>query len=295
MSAVDGKVCAVTGAGSGIGRALALELERRGARRALSDVDEAGLAETQRLLSREAHTARVDMADRDAVVAWAADVAQHFGVVHQVYNNAGIAFSRTVEESEWADYERVLGVNLWGVIHGTKAFLAHVIASGDGHVVNVSSLNGYLAQGEMSHYCASKFAVRGFTESLRIEMLDAGHRVGVTSVHPGGVRTSIADNALESARALGMEVTAAHEARRRTYNEKLLRMPPAEAARIIVDGVEAGKGRVRVGRDARFVDRFVRLAPERYPRLVVAFDKRLRGTGSRRRAAHSPTAADAAS
>ena len=115
----------------------------------------------------------VDVADRDAVEAWAAAVAAHHGVVHQIYNNAGIAFSRPVLESEYADYEQVLGVNLWGVIHGTKAFLPHVIASGDGHVTSISSVNGFFAQSRMSHYCASKFAVRGFSESLRVGDADA--------------------------------------------------------------------------------------------------------------------------
>ena len=279
MTAVAGKVCAVTGAGSGIGRALALGLARRGARLALADRDEAGLqatAEAVRAAGAEVHVQPLDVSDRDAVVAWADAVAQHFGVVHQIYNNAGIAFSRTVEESEWADWERVLAVNLWGVIHGSKAFLPHVIASGDGHVINVSSLNGYLAQQEMSHYVTSKFAVRGFTETLRIEMLNAGHRVGVTVVHPGGIKTSIADNALQDARASGQPITEADEARRKMYNDKLLRMDPAEAADIIIKGVESGKPRVRVGNDAKVVDLVVRAFPSLYPRLVVAFEQRMR-------------------
>jgi NAD(P)-dependent dehydrogenase (short-subunit alcohol dehydrogenase family) len=279
MSAVSGKVCAITGAGSGIGRALALGLARRGARLALADRDEVGLqatAEAVRAAGAEVHAQSLDVTDRDAVVAWAATVAEEFGVVHQIYNNAGIAFSRTVVESEWADWERVLAVNLWGVIHGTKAFLPHVIASGDGHVINISSLNGYLAQQEMSHYVTSKFAVRGFTETLRIEMLNAGHRVGVTVVHPGGIKTSIADNALEDARALGQPVTEADEARRKMYNDKLLRMDPAEAAEIIIKGVASGKPRIRVGNDAKVVDLVVRAFPSLYPRLVVAFERRMR-------------------
>ena len=164
-------MCAVTGAGSGIGRALAVELARRGARLAISDVDPDGLAATAAAIGGEVHETVVDVADRDAVEAWAAAVAEHHGVVHQIYNNAGIAFSRPVLESEYEDYEQVLGVNLWGVIHGTKAFLPHVIASGDGHVTSISSVNGFFAQSRMSHYCASKFAVRGFSESLRSEML----------------------------------------------------------------------------------------------------------------------------
>lgn len=280
MSRVAGKVCVVTGAGSGIGRALALELAARGARGlAISDVNADGLAETARMLRDgapvEVHEQTLDVSDREAMEAYAQAVAGHFGVVHQIYNNAGIAFSRLVEESTYEDYERVFGVNLWGVIHGTKAFLPHVIASGDGHVINISSLNGILAQNKMSHYCATKFAVRGFTETLRLEMATAGHRVGVTVVHPGGVRTAIADHAMEDARRRGLEVTEADERRRRLYNEKILRMSPAKAAKIIVGGVERDKARVIVGGDARFVDLLVRLAPSVAPRLIAAIDKRM--------------------
>jgi NAD(P)-dependent dehydrogenase (short-subunit alcohol dehydrogenase family) len=278
MSAVAGKVCVVTGAGSGIGRALALGLARRGARLALSDVDEVGLeatAEAARAAGAEVATQRLDVSDRDAMTAYAVAVVAHFGVVHQLYNNAGIAHSRTVLDSDYAEYERVFGVNLWGVIHGTKAFLPHLIASGDGHVTNISSLNGYLAQDEMSHYCTSKFAVRGFTETLRIEMLQAGHRVGVTVVHPGGIKTNIATAALDAARSFGLEVTAEHEERRRMYNEKLLKMDPAVAAEIIIKGVEADKPRVLVGNDAKAVDLLVRLFPARYPKLSLALQRRL--------------------
>ena len=272
---VRGKVAAVTGAGSGIGRALAVELSGRGARVSACDVDGAGLAETAALCRGEVHTAVVDVTDRDVVHAYAAQVADRFGVVHQVYNNAGVAFSRSVLESEWSDYERVLAVNLNGVIHGTQAFLPHLVASGDGHVVNISSLNGYFAQPNMSHYCTSKFAVRGFTETLRAEMLLDGRPVRVSVVHPGGVATNISDNALALARKAGLEITAAHEARTRTYREKLLRMEPRRAARIIVDGVEKGRARIRVGSDAVLLDRVVRLAPVAANRLAVSLEQRL--------------------
>ena len=277
MSAVAGKVAVVTGAGSGIGRALAIELARRGARVAISDVNEAGLAATAATIGPGAdlHQQVLDVADRDAFEAYASAVAGHFGVVHQLYNNAGIAFRRPVLETTYEDYERVFAVNLWGVIHGTKAFLQHLVDSGDGHLVNVSSLNGYMAQEDMTHYCASKFAVRGFTESVRAEMLGAGHRVGVSSVHPGGIKTNIADAALAKAKELGMPVTAADERRRKLYNEKLLRMDPAQAATIIVDGVEANRSRILVGTDAKAVDALVRLLPSRYPQLAVALDKRV--------------------
>ena len=280
MSSVRGKVAVVTGAGSGIGRALALDLAKRGARTALSDVDERGLAQTAdraRALGAEVHPTRLDVSDRAAVEAYAKTVAGHFGVVHQVYNNAGVAGGSTVLETDWAEYDRVWSVNLFGVLHGTKAFLPHLVASGDGHVVNVSSLNGIMGQGRSTAYCASKFAVRGFTESLRAEMLAAGHPVQVSVVHPGGVRTNIATAAFEHARAQGAPLTPADEARHRAYTEKLLKMPPEQAARIVVDGVEAGRPRILVGNDARALDLLVRLAPRLYPVLVARAERRFIG------------------
>lgn len=279
MSTVDGKVCAITGAGSGIGRALALVLAARGARLAISDVNAAGLEETAAAAraagSPDVLLTTLDVSDRAGVFAWATEVVGHFGVVHQIYNNAGVAFSRPVIESEWEDYERVLGINLFGVIHGTQAFLPHLIASGDGHVVNVSSLNGIMAQSELSHYCASKFAVRGFTETLRMEMIDAGHPVGVTSVHPGGIKTNISSSALQHARDSGATITAKDEARERLYREKLLKMDPADAARTIVGAVEKGRGRILVGNDAKAMDAIVRSLPTTYVRVLAAAQKRM--------------------
>ncbi|MEU3027574.1 SDR family oxidoreductase [Streptomyces incarnatus] len=274
MSTVTGKVAVVTGAGSGIGRGLAAELARRGARLALSDVDETGLAETAaqvESLGAEAHTARLDVSDRAAV-------AEHFGVVHQVYNNAGIGGGGgTVLETDWSVYDRTIAVNLFGVVHGTKAFLPHLIASGDGHVVNISSLNGIMAQPTLSAYCAAKFGVRGFTETLRTEMLAGRHPVRVSVVHPGGVRTNIATAVLDAARSQGIEIPARQLARARTYNEKLLKMPAPQAATIIVDGVAAGRPRIMVGRDAQAADLVVRLLPRLSPKLTVLFERRLFG------------------
>jgi NAD(P)-dependent dehydrogenase (short-subunit alcohol dehydrogenase family) len=275
MTQVRDKVAVVTGAGSGIGRALAVELSRRGARVSGCDVDEVGLKETAALCAGDMHQALVDVGDRDAVFAYATEVEDHFGAVHQVYNNAGVAFSRTVLDSEWADYERVLRVNLYGVIHGTQAFLPRLIASGDGHVVNISSLNGYLAQPKMSHYCTSKFAVRGFTETLRTEMAMENLPVRVSVVHPGGIATSIADNSLAHAVAAGLPVTPEDEARRDTYNKEMLRLPPQKAAQIIVDGVESNRFRIRVGQDAVMVDRIVRLLPTASGRLATALERRM--------------------
>jgi NAD(P)-dependent dehydrogenase (short-subunit alcohol dehydrogenase family) len=274
MSTVTGKVCVVTGAGSGIGRALAHELARRGARAiAISDVNEAGLADTAAALERgaaEVHAAPLNVANRAAFAAYAGEVAGRFGAVHQLFNNAGIAGSAPLLDGDYVAFERVLDVNLWGVIHGTMEFLPHLIASGDGHVINVSSLNGYLAQATMAPYCASKFAVRGFTESLRAEMMRDRRPVRVTVVHPGGVRTDIANAALRDAHR---PTTPEEEARLRFYNEKLLRMDPARAARIIIDGVERNRPRVRVGNDAKAMDIIVRLLPSRYLQLTALFER----------------------
>jgi NAD(P)-dependent dehydrogenase (short-subunit alcohol dehydrogenase family) len=279
MSKVSSKVCVITGAGSGIGRELALELGRRGARGvAISDVNDEGLAETARLIEAQSprvavHEQHLDVADRDAFIVYAETIAGEFGVVHQIYNNAGIASGKTVLDASFEVYDKVIGINLFGVIHGTKVFLPHLIASGDGHVTNISSLNGYMAQDELSAYCATKFGVRGFTETLRIEMLRDKLPVKVTVVHPGGVKTNIATAGLQHAEALGYEVSE-HERRRvQAYNDKLLRMPPAEAARIIIDGVERDKPRVLVGNDAKLVDLIVRSFPVSYTKVTLGLGK----------------------
>ena len=198
MSSFEGKVAVITGAGSGIGRALALNLAKKGAKLALSDIDTDGLAETVRqaqALGAHVKSDRLNVAEREAVLAYADAVVAHFGTVNQVYNNAGIAYNGNVEKSEFKDIERIIDVDFWGVVNGTKAFLPHVIASGDGHIVNISSVFGLIAIPGQSAYNAAKFAVRGFTEALRQEMLVAKHPVKVTCVHPGGIKTAVARNA----------------------------------------------------------------------------------------------------
>lgn len=270
-----GRVAVVTGAGSGIGRALAIELARRGAKLALSDINEDTVAETARLSgASDVITDRLDTSDRAAWEAYAQRVIDHFGVANQIYNNAGIALGRSVKDSTVDDYERVLGINLMGVITGTVTFLPHLIASGDGYVVNISSLNGIVAQPEMSHYCTAKFGVRGFTESLRMEMLMYGHPVGVSVVHPGGIKTNIATAEAERAKAEGKAHPDADK-RTKLYNEKLLKMPPEQAARIILDGVEKRKMRILVGNDAKAADLIERIAPTLIHKPIVAGTKKL--------------------
>ncbi len=264
-----GKTAVITGAGSGMGRALAVALAARGARLALSDVDSAGLATTAALCgATEVHTAHVDTSERDAVHAWADTVVAHFGVVNLVFNNAGISFSGDVEVSELKDAERVMDVDYWGVVHGTRAFLPHLIASGDGHVVNTSSLFGLLAMPSQSAYNAAKFAVRGFTEALRMEMLVNGHPVKVSCVHPGGIKTNIVRNGTAAA---GTDNAAVAE----MFDAKLARTTAAEAARVILRGVEKGHARILVGADAKALDALARLTGSGYQRLVAAAAKRL--------------------
>src|ERR1700735_2190772 len=197
MEGFAGKVAAVTGAGSGIGQALALELARSGASVAISDVDTEGLAATEeqlRAIGAPVRTDRLDVTEREAFQIYADQINEHFGKVNQIYNNAGIAFTGDVEVSQFKDIERVMDVDFWGVVNGTKAFLPHLIASGDGHIINVSSLFGLMSMPGQAAYNSAKFAVRGFTEALRQEMALNGHPVKVTSVHPGGIKTAIARN-----------------------------------------------------------------------------------------------------
>jgi NADP-dependent 3-hydroxy acid dehydrogenase YdfG len=187
MKGFTDKVAVVTGAGSGIGRALAIELGRSGAKLAISDVDTDGLAATEERLTAigaSVKTDRLDVTEREAFALYADAVKDHYGTVNQIYNNAGISFMGSIEATQFKDIERVMDVDYWGVVNGTKVFLPHLIASGDGHVVNVSSVFGLLAVPGQGAYNAAKFAVRGFTEALRQEMLVAGHPVKVTCVHP---------------------------------------------------------------------------------------------------------------
>ncbi len=266
MRTLDDKVVVITGAGSGIGRALALDLTRRGSRLALSDVSAAGLAETVGLVEaagvREVRSDPLDVADRAAFEAYAAEVAAHFGRVNVVVNNAGVALAGNLVDLAWDDMDWIVGINLTGVLHGTKFFLPHLIASGDGHVVNLSSLFGLLSMPGQSMYNATKYAVRGMTEALREEMLIAGHPVGVTSVHPGGVKTAIA----RSARVSEQEDQAATA---RHFDEKLARMTPERAAEIIVKGVLADKARVLVGLDAHALHTFAKISGSRYQDVVA--------------------------
>ena len=271
MQGFAGKVAAVTGAGSGIGQARAVELGRSGASVAISDVDTEGLAVTEdrlRAIGAPVKTDRLDVTERETVLLYADAVKDHFGRVNQIYNNAGIAFTGDVEVSQFKDIERVMDVDYWGVVNGTKAFLPHLIASGDGHVVNISSVFGLFAVPGQAAYNSAKFAVRGFTEALRQEMILAGHPVKVTTVHPGGIKTAIARNATA---AEGIDQAALAE----TFDRKMARTTPERAAQIILDGVAKNKARVLVGTDAKILDIVVRLSGSGYQQILGVLNKRL--------------------
>ncbi|OBH10454.1 SDR family oxidoreductase [Mycobacterium sp. E1747] len=259
-----GKVAVVTGAGSGIGQALALELGRAGAKLAISDVDTDGLARTEeqlKAIGAPVKADRLNVTEREAFLAYADAVREHFGQVNQLYNNAGITFVGSIEDSRFKDIERVMDVDYWGVVNGTKAFLPHLIASGDGHIINISSALGLFAAPGQAAYVSAKFAVRGFTEALRQEMVRARHPVRVTTVHPGGVKTGFARNAIF---AEGLDQDGLAE----LFEEQQAKTTPQRAAQVILAGVRKDRARVLVGPDVKAMDLVVRLTGSQPERLL---------------------------
>ena len=271
MEGFAGKVAAVTGAGSGIGQALAIELARSGASVAISDVDTEGLAATEaqlKAIGAPVKADRLDVTEREAFELYADAVKAHFGKVNQIYNNAGIAFVGNIDVSQFKDIEKVMDVDFWGVVNGTKVFLPHLIESGDGHVINVSSVFGLFSVPGQAAYNAAKFAVRGFTEALRQEMMVARHPVKVTTVHPGGIKTEIARN-MTTAEGIDKDKFA------QAFDKKLASTSPEKAAQIILDGVRKNRASVLVGPDAKALDLIVRVAGSGYPRLFSSVMSRM--------------------
>jgi NAD(P)-dependent dehydrogenase (short-subunit alcohol dehydrogenase family) len=266
MKTLENKVVVITGAGSGIGRELALLAARQGALLAISDWNELSIAETVELVKaagvRELRSDVLDVSDRAAMGSYATAVAEQFGRVNMVVNNAGVTVTGDFEEMDYADFDWIVGINLHGVVNGTKEFLPHLIASGDGHVVNLSSLFGLVSMPGQTAYNATKYAVRGFTEALREEMLINGHPVGVTCVHPGGIRTGIARNGRKTA---SQDVAAIDS----FFEKKLARMTPDKAAQIIFKGALKGKARVLVGADAHALHHFAKVTGSRYQDIVA--------------------------
>lgn len=261
MTSLANKVAVVTGAGSGIGRALAVELARRGARVALSDIDATALEETRALCGNaEVRTYKLDVSDKNAFFAHAADVVEDFGTVHLVINNAGATLIGTLEHTEIEEIDWLLGINLRGVICGTKAFLPTMLAQREGSIVNISSIFGLVGYGGQSAYNVSKFGVRGLTEALWSELEGTG--VKAVLVHPGAIATNIERAARHTANADQTEVDLA------VKTAQLLVTPPEVVARNILDGVEKGKRRILTGKYARSIFVLGRLMPNRYPAVL---------------------------
>lgn len=266
MKSLKDKVVVITGAGSGIGQALAVEAAREGALLAISDVNEVGLAETasqaKDVGAVDVHTAKLDVADRAAFTAYAADVVAHFGRVNLVVNNAGVALAGDFVDLTYQDIDWILGINLHGVINGTKEFLPHLIESGDGHLVNISSLFGLVSMPGQSAYNATKYAVRGMTEAIREEMLANKTGVGVTVVHPGGIKTAIARNARVSAKEDQAKTAE-------LFDKYLARTTSESAAKQILKAVKKNKARLLIGLDAHAVHNFGKFTGSRYQDLIA--------------------------
>lgn len=255
------KTAAITGAGSGIGRALARKLASSGCHLALSDISEDGLAETVALIGNQhikCITTKLDVSSREAVETWAAASIEEFGDIDLVFNNAGVTVVDNVNSMTYDDFYWVMNINFWGVVHGSKAFLPHLLGRRQGHLINISSLFGLVTVPGQSAYNASKFAVRGFTEALGQEMRGKG--VGVSCVHPGGILTDIAKNA-RFKRSFSGNQTA--EEFSNTF-DAIARTTPERAADVILEGVNKNKRRILIGSDARLLDRLQRLMPIKY-------------------------------
>ena len=264
MRRLEGRVAVLTGAGSGIGRALASRLAEEGTTLCLADINGDALQETARTLeasgaSVSTHT--IDVADGVQVESFAREVSERHGRADVLINNAGVALHGTVEEVSLADIEWVMSVNFWGTVYCVKHFLPLLKRQPQSHVVCVSSIFGVIAPPGQAAYCASKFAVRGFTEALRHEL--EGTNVRVSTVHPGGVRTGIARSA-----RLGAGANASKGARETERFERLAITSPESAAERIVRGMLRGEPRILVGRDASQIDLIQRLLPARYWRLL---------------------------
>ena len=267
MTAISGSAAAVTGAASGIGRALALELAARGADVAIADRDEAGLAavaaelaKTSATSGRKVTTHRVDVSDPAAIEAFALAATAAHPSLNIVINNAGVALLGQFSEIDQAQFEWLMNINFWGVVHGTRAFLPQLASRKASHIVNVSSIFGIIAPPGQTAYCAAKFAVRGFSESLRHELQLAGSPVRLSVVHPGGVLTNIVRNSRTGA---GITDNARRVQAIGTF-DAMAKTTPAAAALRIIKGIERNQPRILIGNDARFLDLLQRFRPATY-------------------------------
>lgn len=268
MNKLKGRVVAITGAGSGIGRALAIECAQLGAHIAISDVNAEGLKETESLCTQKGANVlntTLDVSDRDAVEQWAKAVYEHFGEVNVIINNAGVNLSASIETMAYDDFEWLMNINFWGVVYGTKAFLPYIKQADWGHITNISSVFGLISIPNQSAYNSAKYAVRGFTEALRMELEMTDTNIGVSTVHPGGIKTNIVNNSVIKD-VVGKQQT--QEEAKQEFNERLARTSAESAAKTIIRGIKNNKSRVMVGWDAQFIEKVSRIIPVKYQSLV---------------------------
>ncbi|MCE5274199.1 MAG: SDR family oxidoreductase [Deltaproteobacteria bacterium] len=257
MKNLANKTAAVTGAASGIGRMLAVNLADEGCNLAIADIDVAGLKETAALIGARVNVSThiADVSKREEVVLFAEEASRHHGGVDIIINNAGVALGDFLESVPLEDFEWLMGINFWGVVHGTMAFLPHLRKRPEGHIVNISSINGIIPNPNNGPYCAAKFAVKGYTETLAQEM--HGTSIHVSCVHPGGIKTNIARNTRFNCAmyALSREKAIC------LYEDELFRTTADEAARVIISGIKRNKRRILIGLDAKVLDLITRFFP----------------------------------
>jgi len=271
MQELADKVAAITGAASGIGQMLAVNLAVKGCAVAISDIDMNGLEKTAAMVKKQngkVSIHKVDVADRRQVVNYAADVATQHGRVDLIINNAGVSVAESIDDVSYEDFEWLMGINFWGVVYGSKAFLPYLKKQPEGHIVNISSVNGFISWPNHAPYCSSKFAVKGFTETLWQELRKTTIRV--SCVHPGGIRTNIARNT-RFYKSPGNQMT--HEQAVKEF-EKVAGTSTDKAADIIIAGILKNKRRILVGPDAYVLDFLTRLFPKGFVRFMATVTDR---------------------
>ena len=280
MKTFNNRVAAITGAGSGIGRAIAENLADAGCHLALSDINEAGLDETAATLRTRTKGVRIttralDVADRDAVYRWADDVAKDHSRINLIFNNAGVSVGSSVEEVGYEDFGWLMNINFWGVVYGSKAFLPHLERAGEGHIVNISSAAGLMSFPMQGAYSAAKFAVRGFSDALRQELDIKRSCVSVSGVYPGSVKTGL----LSTARMDDSFIDSFASSREKIADQFVKRSftTPEKAAKIILTGVKKNARRILVGPDAKVIDTVQRIFPALYQHVMVQTARRVGG------------------
>jgi NADP-dependent 3-hydroxy acid dehydrogenase YdfG len=276
IKSFDNKVAAITGAGSGMGQQLAVLLSKAGCHVAIADVNPEALETTRALLNPvvNASVHIVDVADRAQVESFAKQTFEAHGKINMIFNNAGVSVTGTAEQMPYEDIEWLMNINFWGVVHGCKSFLPYLQQADEAAIVNTSSIFGTIAVPTQSAYNASKFAVKGYTHALRVELIDS--HIGVSCVQPGGVKTNIVKDSrfipLDNASETKEDLTQAFS--------QLARKSPEDAARIILRGVLKNKARILVGADARIISWIERLAPAGYLALMHKWRTRIQATKS---------------